>query len=356
MAYGGGTPTGTVTFLDGQTVLGTVAVTPGGMGAQATFTTSGLSLGSHSVTAAYGGDQTFAGSTSSVLTENVQLLSTSTSLHSNANPSYAGQPVTFTASIQTTGNATGQVSFYNGTTLLGVSNVASNQASLTTSALAAGSYSITADYGGDSSHAAAASPVLTQTVQMTPTSTSVYSSADPSQSGQLVTFTASVTTNGSATGTVSFYDGSTLLDTAAVSNNMATFTTSALSVGSHSILATYSGDGNHAGSTSAALGQQVDGAQQSQTGTMLSSSSQTAPYGQPVTFTAVVEHQGNTTPTGTVSFYDGSTLLATVNVTNGSAAYTVSTLSEGSHMITAVYSGDSDYDGSTSSPFDETIQ
>ncbi len=97
-----------------------------------------------------------------------------------------------------------------------------------------------------------------------PTTTSLASSANPSVSGQSVTFTATVSTTGSAapTGTLQFFDGSTLLGTGTLSTvngiTTATLTTTTLAVGTHSIAAVYGGDGNDMGSTSAALSQAVN--------------------------------------------------------------------------------------------------
>jgi hypothetical protein len=90
------------------------------------------------------------------------------------------------------------------------------------------------------------------------TTTSITSSANPSSIGQSVTFTATIATgSGTATGTVSFKDGTTTLGTGAVSGNKATFTTASLSLGIHSITAVYSGDSSYTTSTSAALQQSV---------------------------------------------------------------------------------------------------
>jgi uncharacterized delta-60 repeat protein len=97
-----------------------------------------------------------------------------------------------------------------------------------------------------------------------PTTTALASSANPSLSGQSVTFTATVSTAGSAapTGTVSFLDGTTLLGTGTLSTangvTTATFTTTTLAVGTHSITAVYGGDSNDMGSTSASLSQVVN--------------------------------------------------------------------------------------------------
>ena len=92
------------------------------------------------------------------------------------------------------------------------------------------------------------------------TTTSVVSSVNPSVFGQSVTFTATVTPSGSGTpsGKVTFMDGASTLGTGTLNTSaQATFTTTALTVGSHSITAIYDGDANFAGSTSAVLSQVV---------------------------------------------------------------------------------------------------
>ena len=61
----GGTPTGSVTFYDGESSLGSNALVSG----IATYTTSALTVGSHSISAAYGGDANYAASTSSTLSQ-----------------------------------------------------------------------------------------------------------------------------------------------------------------------------------------------------------------------------------------------------------------------------------------------
>jgi hypothetical protein len=88
------------------------------------------------------------------------------------------------------------------------------------------------------------------------------------------------------------------------------------------------------------------------TTTTLSSSANPSAIGQPVTFTATVNVVAPAagTPTGTVTFRDGSTTLATEPLgSNGTASFSTSTLAVASHLITAVYSGDSNFNGSTGS-------
>gem|GEM_PF-3508986 len=100
------------------------------------------------------------------------------------------------------------------------------------------------------------------TVQSSSITTTVSSSNNPQNVGQGVTFTASTGTNvPAATGTISFYDGATLLGTGTVNGSgSTTFVTTALTVGSHNITAQYSGDSNYAGSTSAILTQVITAA------------------------------------------------------------------------------------------------
>ena len=89
----------------------------------------------------------------------------------------------------------------------------------------------------------------------------------------------------------------------------------------------------------------------------LSISGASIPFGQPETLTATLSPtlSGHPTPTGTVSFYDGTSLLGTISVTNSSAVYTATALTVGSHSITAVYSGDANFNPNTSSAASITV-
>jgi hypothetical protein len=182
-----------------------------------------------------------------------------TTLASSSPASTYGQPVTFTATVSPS-TATGTVQFLDGANSLGTVTVSAGQASLTIATLGVGIHSITASYSGDTSYAGSTSSALTQTVTAgtVSTTTALTSTPNPSKSGRPVTFTATISSS-SATGTVQFFDGSTPLGTGAVVSGSASLSTSALTAGKHSITATYSGDPNHAGSTSAVLTQTVTG-------------------------------------------------------------------------------------------------
>jgi hypothetical protein len=151
-----------VTFYDGTTTLGSVALA----GGTAAFTTSALSGKTHTIKATYSGDATLAPSTGAV-TQVVNKYSTTTTLNSNPNPSQFGQTVTFTAHVTSTGPApTGKVKFLDGTTGIGLVTLnGSGVAKLTKSTLAVGTHPITAQYLGDAFSAKSTSSVVNQVVQ-----------------------------------------------------------------------------------------------------------------------------------------------------------------------------------------------
>ncbi len=125
---------------------------------------SSLAAGSHSITARYGGDTNYTGSTSSTLTQSVNKANTTTTLASSSDPSRNGQTVTFTATVSPAG-ATGTVQFFDGSTSLGTSLLTAGKATLAISTLSAGQHSITTKYFGDTNYNISTSTVLTQTVR-----------------------------------------------------------------------------------------------------------------------------------------------------------------------------------------------
>ncbi len=190
---------------------------------------------------------------------------TTTVVTSSLNPSTYGQAVTFTATVSSAIGAppNGQViTFKDGTLVLGTGTLSGGVASLTTAAVKAGTRSITATYPGDTTFAKSVSAVLSQKVNKASTATSVSASPNPSTAGQVVTFTATVTSPSGLvpTGKVNFKDGTTLLGSGTLdTTGQATFSTSTLAVGSHTIKAVYvPSPTNFAASTSAALTQVVN--------------------------------------------------------------------------------------------------
>jgi hypothetical protein len=158
----GDAPTGTVTFRDGATVLGTAQLS----GGVATLSVSSLTAGAHSLAASYDGDIAHAPSTSAPVTQTVNRHASATALTSSANPSVPGQAVTFRAVVTTTGPGpiTGTVTFKDGATTLGTAPITGGVATFTTVSLGVGTHTVTAHYSGDAAHTASASSGLSQSV------------------------------------------------------------------------------------------------------------------------------------------------------------------------------------------------
>jgi len=350
-----GLATGLVTLFDGTTSLGSMSLPSGHNFVQ--FTLSTLAVGSHTITAQYGGSASLAGSASSPLTQTVNLPATTTTLNSQTNPAGYGQAVTLVATVQPSGSGavTGSVTLFNGATPLGTVAIANNTAQLSVSTLSVGSNTLTAKYSGDANNAASTSVPLTETVSLTATTTTVSSNANPAAFAQSITLTANVVPGfgGSVTGTITFLDGTTSLGAVTISNNAAQLALSNLPPGSHSITAKYSGDGNFAGSTSGTLTQTVT---QATATTSVVSNLNPATSGQSVIFTATVRPSAGGTPTGSVTLMDGTTALGSSSLSGGnSVQFTIGSLSSGAHSITAVYGGDASFSASTSVALVETV-
>lgn len=269
VAPGAGTPTGTVTFSDGATNLGS----PGLAGGQASVTIAALSVGPHTLVASYNGDGNFKTSSGSLL-QTVNQAPTATSVTSSANPSVFGQKVSFTATVcpappstQATQAPSGTIAFTadGAATPFDTESVSAASAppgcASTTSTLigsfSVATHSISVTYQGDPNFLAS-SGTLTggQVVNKAPTATAITSAPNPSLFGDGVTLTATVIVPppgaGTPTGTVTFTDATTVLGTSPLdATGHATFATAGLQVGTHALMAAYSGDGNFLPSNSA---------------------------------------------------------------------------------------------------------
>src|SRR5262249_13868446 len=153
---------GTVTFRDGNTVLGVAQVNAAG---QATLLVS-LGVGNHTLTASFAGGD-FGDSTSAAVTETVNRAATAVALGSSVNPAVAGRAVTFTAPVRHpagSGTPTGIVTFLVGKVVVArVRLNAAGRASFTRRFAARGRFVIRAFYGGDG-HFAASSKFITEQV------------------------------------------------------------------------------------------------------------------------------------------------------------------------------------------------
>jgi hypothetical protein len=346
----GGTPTGTVTFTaDGSNVLGAISLS----GGQAALMASSLAVGSHSIVARYSGDSAHLASASTAWTQTVKVASTTTGVTSSLNPAAIGQTVTYTATVtsQYMGITSGSVTFKSGSTALGSATLVNGQASISTSFSTSGTRSITAAYVGDVNNTGSKSLALQQLVNKSPSSTAVASDINPSDYGQLVTFTATVTCSISPTKTVTFKYGGAVLGKVPLAGGTATLSSSALGAGTDAVTAIYSGDGNCASSTSPVLEQVVNIAATTES---LTSSQNPSSVGQSVTFTATVSSSAGV-PTGKVKFLRGATALGTVTLSGGVATLTTTKLPAGSDPITANYLGTANY-GTSSASLTQVVQ
>jgi type II secretory pathway pseudopilin PulG len=371
-----GSPTGNVEFFDG----GTAIAACGGISGEPLSGTSPDTAtcidiysvaGSYAITAQYLGDVgTYnASALSSALSETLNQGPTATAVTSSMNPSVMGQQVTYTATVTaappSTGNPTGNVEFFDGgTAITGCTAQALNGSSPDTATClvtynSTGSHSITAQYlgNGGTFGASAPSAPMTQVVNLAATTTSVSSSANPSDVGQQVIYTATVTVvspgTGNPTGSVEFFDGVTAITGCTALSLPGTSTdtvtcavTYANTTGSpHSITAQYQGNpGTYATSTSGALSQVVS---QAPTTVSVASNQNPSVNYQHVTYTATVTatSPGTGNPTGTVEFFDAGTAIAgctaqAVTFTSTDTAACQATYNTtGSHVITVQYLG-----------------
>ena len=258
-APGAGTPTGTVTFKDGTATLGNGTLVSG----SATFT-GGFSLGTHSISAVYGGDANFTGSTTAAITQTVNQAGSTVVLSSSANPSTPTQGVVFTATVNaaspSTGAPSGSVQFQvDGVNLgapVGLSGGNNNTASSSASTFPLGAHNVAAVYAGDSNFGGS-SGNLTQTVNLLASSVALVSSTNPSAQNQGVTFTATVSAGSpiifTPSGSVQFQiDGQNFGTPVVLSggnNSAISASTSTLPLGTQNVVAVYAGDGNFSGSS-----------------------------------------------------------------------------------------------------------
>lgn len=192
------------------------------------------------------------------------LTSTTTTISSSLNPSTYGQAVTFTAVVTSESGAppNGEiVTFKLASTVLGTSTLTNGTARFTISTLkAGGTDSVKATYSGDSTFSSSTSPSVSQVVNQATTTTYLSSSENPANVGQSVTLTATVTPQytGPVIGNVDFYNGSKKLLTVALSNGVATYTSSSLPLGTDSITASFNGSSSFLTSTSPVVSQAID--------------------------------------------------------------------------------------------------
>jgi hypothetical protein len=355
---GSGIPTGSVTLTESGVPIGSASLSSQGT---ASFENIILGAGSHSVTAAYTGDQNFGSGTSLAITQVVNKADSSTSLTGVPNPSTFGQSVQLTAVV--TGAAggvpSGTVTFIDGAIQLGSAALTNGKASLLIGTLGTGLHSITAAYGGNGNFnpsSASGTSGVSQNVGKSSTTATISASPNPSTFGQAVIVTAKVAAagggSGSPTGMLTFADGATSLGTGTVVGGIATISINSLATGSHGLVASYSGDANFSASQSNVQPQVVN---KVSTMTALTSSM------NPTTNASSIVLKANVTaatglPSGVVALFDGAQQLATSQVDpSGRVNFSIANLSAGTHNFTATYGGDTNFAASLANLREEVV-
>ena len=350
IAPGVGIPAGSVQFLNGGSVLGTVTLS-GGTAALALAVTPR----SFTFTAVYSGNGNFNGSTSAAVTSPP---TSSVFLTSSANPSALGQEVTFTAAVSgqpsSAGLVTGTVQFSDGATALASVSVLGGQAVFTTSALTGGSHNIIAEYSGGGAFPSA-EVRFDQTVDA-PVTMTISAAPAAIVFGQTVVLTASVSATAqpglaAPTGHVTWVEVTSgrQLGTAPLSSGTATLSLNSLVAGTNTISVLYSGDA----SWSSSAGTLTITVSRASSGSAVSMAMVSGQLTLTANVAAIAPGAG--TPTGSVQFVDvaKNAIVATASLSGGAATATIGTGAVADVLgrpIAAVYSGDSNFNGSKSAP------
>ncbi len=358
-ATGSPAPTGTVIFsVDGAVVSSTPINglnTPGVLYPAPNT----LALGAHTLTAAYSGDSNYTPATFTG-THVVTAAATANSILATPEPSVAGAPFTITATALGAGTFGFSVDGNPIGTVVSTTNTASISGPTT---LTPGTHTIAAAWTATQS-ALATLISGTHVVTVNPTTLSLLLcvdnpgslfpcatpiSATPLKSpvtmfyGQSIDGVATQSAS-NVTGNIVFYDNTTVFCTISANltggANTCPPTSGYLHAGTRTIHALYTGDANNAASTSNSIAVNVF---PDPTAATVVSSANPAVVRTNVIFTAKVT--GNyATPIGSVTFYDGSLPMATLNLDpSGQAIFTTQALAIGSHPITVAYTGTSDF-------------
>jgi|GEM_PF-111397 len=360
-------PSGTVTIsVDG--VATAVQTLASGNPATASATLAALSPGTHTLTATFSGDTYYATSTSSSITVTVPKLVTTTVMTPATTTPSGGASLAVSATItpsQTYSTLpSGTVSFtLDGTSVSSVAVIsgspASASATIASTSLTPGTHALAAVYSGDTVYATSTSSSTTLTIAKSATTTTVVPSTLTPTAGGSMTVTVNVTSSNAATalpsGTVTLVQDGVTVGTGTLtagSPSVATITLNVVAAGTHVLQATYAGDTYYTASNSSTVSILAN---KGASVTTVTASPVTLTAGTSETLTATVAPStaitGVTyTLTGTVRFYDGATLLGTVAVSSNTAVLSGLTFKTNvNHTITAIYSGDTNFGGSTSS-------
>jgi hypothetical protein len=373
-ANGTAVPSGSVTFEDSGTSLGTVTL---GTTGQAALVDSALGAGTQAISATYAGSTEFASSVSVALEQEVTVQGSMTLLMPTVDPAAYGQALLFVVSVvpdSGTGVPTGAVTLMGGGSAIGTATLSGGTAAVVVSSLGVGGHALTADYAGDGNFSASVSGAVTETIGAASTATALTVSPTTAATGQPVTLTATVNSPwATPIGAVTFSTGGSSIGTASLSGGTATLTACFAHSGTEQLSAAYTGTADFSLSASATVALPVKGGSRCTSGCVTTASvppsaavisldsfqsstpqppqlitvgaaPQSVDAGQSVTLnSAVYVLSGAPFPSGTVDFLQGTALLGTapttpLATTNDALASLRVVLSAGSYpSITAEY-------------------
>ena len=347
-----GTPSGSISFLDGKSSLATVALS----GGSASYTTSSLVPANHTITAKFLPAAGWAAASATLMQE-IDPIDATTTLTFNPQTVYAMQPIAVSVAVSSPGPVpTGSITLTGDSATVGVKTLVNGKTAFSTFFNSTGYHSLSAQYSGNQDYNSGGSNYQTVNVLVNPTLTSLQAVPNPAVAAQPVTITARVSSttgsSSSATGAITFYDNGGQIGYAQLANGKASITLNSLDVGTHPLQASYSGDTSFSASQSGLFTLVVNRAPAL---TKVTASPNPAKASKPVTLAAQVT--GPRQPTGSVRFYDGSKALSAEIAVDfyGKARFTTSSLAAGAHSIVAKYFGDPNLNPSSSAPLQVTI-
>src|ERR1051326_2950916 len=339
----GGTPTGTVAFLDGSMTIHSATLQNG----SAVFATEDLAVGGHQITVAYAGDTTFSPSSSAAIVHHVVKGTPQVTATQNRDTTEVHQPVTFTAFVTSgSGTPTGSVAFPDGPTTLGSAPLQGDSATFTTSDLALGDHQITAVYGGDGTFAASSSaPIVHHVVKGTPNVTATPSQAQPAY-GDSVAYTITVGNSMEMPGgSVTLSVDHAQVGSAALSAGTATIALPLLAAGTHRIDVAYSGDAAFGAATT------TSSLAVAKAATKLSVDSPINPSPAGVAVTLSVRVSATAHPSlpvdGTVYASKSGRIVAQAPLARGAATIALAPFAGGEHELTASYAASDNFEAAS---------
>ncbi len=250
-------PTGTVSFLNGTTTIGTAVLNSSGI---ATYTGT-LAGGTYNITASYPGDTAFKASVSTstpLLVSSAVPTTTTETIAPVASTFGVAEVLTATVAAGSAPATSGTVTFTAGSVTLGTASVNAHGVATATVTPPVGMYTVVANYAGTYNATSnptgfSASSSVGMPLTVTHATTAIMLATSSTSVGTGVSFTLTATVPATATGTVTFNNGTTALGTGTIANGVATLTTSIATAGTYTITAVYGGDTNFTGSTSAGV-------------------------------------------------------------------------------------------------------